>query len=80
MAVDMQTMIELPDPILSKSEQMARSQGVSLQEFIVQALEEKVLLEPEPSPHPQRVELPLIRSKNPGKLDLTDFDFDDLLT
>jgi len=76
----MQTTIELPDSVFSKSEQLALNKGVSLQEFIVQAVEEKVLLEPEPALHPRRVQLPLIHSKNPGKLDLTNFDFDDLLT
>jgi len=75
----MQTMIELSDSVFSRTEEVARKRGLSLQDFIARTVEEKVRLEPEVPPQPRYIELPLIHTKNPGKLDLANFDFDDLL-
>ena len=74
----MRTTIDLPESDYRKGEKVARRQGVTIEEFIVRALERELKAEP-PAFHPKRVILPLIPSKEPGTLDLRDFNFDDLL-
>jgi len=77
----MQTMVNLPDSLYKKSEAVAASRGTTGEELILQAVAKEL----EGSPHSAsgdngfRVELPIIRSKQPGTLDLSGFDFDDLL-
>ena len=75
----MRTTIELPDPVYRKGEQIARTQGVTLEEFIVRAFERELKGEPDLFPQARRVTLPLVPSNEPGTLDLKDFNFDDLL-
>jgi len=80
----MQTTVELPDALYRKSEALAASRGSSVEQLIIEAVAKEVrgALEPDDSsPAGDReVELPLIPSKQPGTLDLSGFDFDDLLT
>lgn len=75
----MRTTIELPDSIYRKAEKIARKQGVTIEEFIVRAFERELRAEPDTPSRPKRVTLPLLPSKEPGALDLRDFNFDDLL-
>jgi hypothetical protein len=75
----MRTTIELPDSIYRKAEKIARTQGVTIEEFIVRAFERELRAEPDTPSGPKRVTLPLLPSKEPGALDLRDFNFDDLL-
>jgi len=75
----MRTTIELPESDYRKGEKVARRQGFTIEEFIVRAFERELRAEPLPPSHPKRVTLPLIPSKEPGTLDLGDFNFDDLL-
>jgi hypothetical protein len=75
----MRTTIELPDSIYRKAEKLARTQGVTIEEFIVRAFERELRAEPDMPSRPKRVSLPLLPSKEPGALDLRDFNFDDLL-
>lgn len=75
----MRTIIELPESVYRKGEKVARTQGVTIEEFIVRAFERELTAEPDISSHSKRVTLPLIPSKEPGALDLRDFNFDDLL-
>ncbi|HTV03920.1 MAG TPA: hypothetical protein VME86_01030 [Acidobacteriaceae bacterium] len=75
----MRTTIELPESIYRKGEKVARSKGVTVEEFIIQAFERELKAAPDAHPHSKRVTLPLIPSKEPGTLDLKDFNFDDLL-
>lgn len=79
----MQTTVNLPDSLYKQSEALAASRGATVEQFIVEAVAKEV----------QRnlgsgaagicgdgeVELPIIRSSRPGRLDLSGFDFDDLL-
>jgi hypothetical protein len=78
-AVAVRTTIELPDFVYRKGEKVARTQGITIEEFIVRAFERELKNEPETSSHSKRVTLPLVPSKEPGTLDLKDFNFDDLL-
>jgi hypothetical protein len=75
----MQTTVELSESILRRTEQAARSRGVSVDALISEVLERELAGETRPVSAPHRVSLPIIHSKNPGTLDLSNFDFDDLL-
>jgi hypothetical protein len=75
----MKTTIELPDSLYRKGEEVASTQGVTIEEFIIRAFERELRNEPETPSHSNRVRLPLVASKEPGTLDLKDFNFDDLL-
>lgn len=76
----MRTTIELPESVYRKGEKIARTQGVSIEEFIVRAFERELRAEPDLPSRSHRVTPPLIPSKEPGTLDLRDFNFDDLLS
>ena len=79
----MQTVVNLPDSLYRKSESIAASRGVSVEQVIVEAIAKEVEgdLRSDVSCANTRheVELPVIRSQRPGTLDLSRFDFDDLL-
>ena len=75
----MQTTIDLPDSVYRKGDKVARTQGVTIEEFIIRTFERELKNEPETPSHSKRVTLPLVLSKEPGTLDLKDFNFDDLL-
>ncbi len=76
----MQTTIDIPDTLYRQGEQVAHGQGISLEEFIVQSVSKQIVIEQHARPKAAHyVKLPLIESDQPGTLDLSNFDFDDLL-
>jgi len=79
----MQTTVNLPDSLYQKSEALAASRGATVEQFIVEAVEKEVKGNLEASASGscggRDGELPVIRSTRPGTLDLSNFDFDDLL-
>jgi hypothetical protein len=79
----MQTTVNLPDSLYEKSEALAASRGATVEQFIVEAVAKEVqgnLGSGSAGIFGDReVELPIIRSRRPGTLDLSRFDFDDLL-
>ena len=79
----MQTVVNLPDYLYQKSEALAASRGGTVEELIVEAVAKEVQRKLESGvsgPYGDgEVELPVIRSRRPGSLDLSRFDFDDLL-
>jgi len=76
----MQTTVNLPDSLYRKSEQWAASRGATVEQFIVEAVTKEVQSGlGTGSCGDREVELPVIRSRRPGTLDLSEFDFDDLL-
>ena len=79
----MYTTVDLPDAFYKKSEALAASRGATVEQFIIEAVAKQVQGIPEPAcsnlSGGRDVELPLIPSKQPGTLDLSHFDFDDLL-
>ena len=79
----MQTTVNLPDSLYQKSEALATSRGATVEQFIVEAVKKEVQgnlgSETSGSYGDHDVELPVIRSRRPGTLDLSNFDFDDLL-
>ena len=79
----MQTTVDLPDSLYKKSQALATSRGATVEQLIVEAVAKEVqgnLGSSAPETYGDReVELPVIRSRRPGTLDLSRFDFDDLL-
>ena len=79
----MQTTVNLPDPLYQETEALAASRGATVEQFIVEAVAKEVqgnLASGASGSYGDReVELPVIRSTRPGTLDLSHFDFDDLL-
>ena len=75
----MRKTIELPDSVYRQSERIARQKGYSVEQFVVHALERALEAEPTMPRSSSPLKFPLISSSRPGTLDLTTFDFDDLL-
>ena len=76
----MRTTIDMPDALYRKTKAIAALRGVSMKDVITSAVEREVAAVPAPKKaKPHYVKLPIIRSWKGPKLDLTDFDFDELL-
>jgi hypothetical protein len=79
----MQTTVDLPDSLYQKSECLAASRGATVEQFIIEAVAKEVqdsVGSGTRGPNGDReIELPVVPSKRPGTLDLSHFDFDDLL-
>jgi hypothetical protein len=74
----MRTTIDLPDTLFRKTKATAALRGSTMKDLIVRAVEREVE-NPGPTGTRHRVKLPLLHLKSGRKLDLTNFDFDDLL-
>jgi hypothetical protein len=78
-----QTTVNLPDSLYQKSEAVAASRGATVERFIVEAVkrefQENLGAAATGSFGDRDVELPVIRSRRAGALDLANFDFDDML-
>ena len=73
----MRTTVDLPDPLFRQVKSAAALRGSSLREYIREALQQAVS---GARTVPRRtVRLPLVRSKRPGALRLTNADIEDLL-
>lgn len=76
----MRTTIDLPDALFRRTKATAAIRGLSMKDLIAGAIEREVNAKRVPSPAPPaRVELPLMHLRTRRKLDLSKFDFDDLL-
>ena len=75
----MRTTIELPESVYRRSLLAAQEKGFSVEQFIASVLEREFEHDTAASAALKPVSLPLIRSSKPGSLDLSQFDFDDLL-
>ena len=75
----MQTTIQLPESVYRQGERIAQVKGISVDELIVEILERELASAPQNTGVRRRVHLPLISSSEPGSLNLSEFDFDDLL-
>lgn len=74
----MRTTVDLPDPLFRRTKAVAALRGSSMKDLIVHAVEREVAASTAAS-KPGRVELPIVKSWKGRKLDLTGFDFDELL-
>ena len=73
----MRTTVDLPDPLFRELKSVAAQRGTSLKELIQKAVE--VEIRQEWRPQGRRVKFPLTTSKEPGVLNLTNAEIDDLL-
>ena len=73
----MRTTIDMPDALYRKTKAVAALRGVKMKDIIVKAVEAEV--NQLPAKPGKRVKLPLIRDWKGPKLDLSNFDFDELL-
>ena len=76
----MRTTIDMPDALYRKTKAIAALRGSSMKDVIIRAVEREVTSTPKEKPKRGRIDLPLIKTWHGKKLDLTNFDFDDLLT
>jgi len=74
----MRTTIEIPDDLFRKTKATAAMRGSTLKDLIVRAIEREVAQQGSRSKSAPRVKLP-VHLKSGRKLDLSNFDFDDLL-
>lgn len=74
----MRTTIDMPDALFRKTKAVAALRGSSMKELIIHAVEREVTAVA-PSGKRRRIKLPIIQSPSGRKVDLTNFDFDDLL-
>jgi len=74
----MRTTIDLPDTLFRKTKATAALRGTTMKELVVRAIEREVVGLGSSKRTSARVKLPL-RLKSGRKLDLANFDFDDLL-
>jgi hypothetical protein len=75
----MRTTIDMPDALYRRTKAVAALRGSSLKDLIIRAIEKEVLGPSRVSERKTRLKLPHIRLSEGRKLDLTGFDFDDLL-
>ena len=74
----MRTTVDLPDPLFRQMKATAALRGISIKDFVSVAVESEITREE--STEEYSVKLPLIRSKRPGTLHLTNAEIEDLLT
>jgi hypothetical protein len=75
----MRTTIEIPDALFRRTKSLAAARGITLKQLIVTAVEREV--EPvRPTAGKKRRPLPVIHLEPGRTLDLTTFNFDDLLS
>jgi hypothetical protein len=78
--VFMRTTIDLPDALFRRTKATAALRGSTMKELIVRAVEREIAQQGSSKKAPaRRVKLPLLHLKGGRKLDLSNFDFDDLL-
>ena len=74
----MRTTVDLPDPLFRQMKAHAALLGISIKNFITTAIESQIATTE--SGDDYSVDLPLIHSKKPGTLHLTNAEIEDLLT
>ena len=73
----MRTTIDLPDDLFRQAKSKAALRGETLKEFVQSAVEKEISTEL--PPYSFRVKLPLIKSKKPKSLSLTNAEIENLL-
>ena len=66
----MRTTIDLPDSLFRKAKATASLKGLTLKQFVTQAVEREISSSNIPI-KPKRVSLPLVPSRRPGSIDLS---------
>lgn len=74
----MRTTVDIPDPVYRQLKARAALQGCSVRELILRGVEAE-LSDMNPEQKGRRIQLPLIESKKPGWLKLTNKKIDEIL-
>jgi hypothetical protein len=74
----MRTTVDLPDELFRELKTLAVQRGISLKELLRTAVQHELAQAQEPA-EAGRVRFPVLSSKEPGKLQLTNADIEDLL-
>ena len=74
----MRTTVDLPDPLFRQVKSVAALRGSTLKEFIQDALRQAIITGGRRGRR-HKIRLPVIRSKHPGGLHLTNADIEDHL-
>jgi hypothetical protein len=77
--VFMRTTIEIPDDLFRRAKATAAMRGSSMKALVIRALEREFANQPVSKKRPT-TKLPVMPWKGKKKLDLTNFNFDDLLS
>jgi hypothetical protein len=72
----MRTTVDLPDPVFRRLKAAAALRGLSLKEMVLRAVENELQAN---QAKKRKVKFPLIRSKEPGALSLTNSQIDEIL-
>jgi hypothetical protein len=75
----MRTTIDMPDALYRKTKAAAALRGSSVKDLIIRAVETEIEAKVPESSRLRRVKLPIIRAWKGPKLDLSNFNFDELL-
>ncbi|MBV6431016.1 MAG: hypothetical protein IANPNBLG_01138 [Bryobacteraceae bacterium] len=76
----MRTTIDLPDQLFRQAKATAALRGTTLKNLVVAAIEREIVAGgPEAGGRRRRMRLPLVRLGGGRRLDLSEFNFDDLL-
>ncbi len=76
----MRTTIDMPDDLFRRTKATAAARGVTLKQIIVNAVEHEINQPAKAAKSRRPLKLPLIHLEPGRTLDLTNFDFDDLLS
>ena len=77
--MNMRTTIDLPDALFRKMKATAAARAISMKELLITAVDREINV-PTVSGKKRRSPFPLIHLEHTKVLDLSNFDFDDLLT
>jgi hypothetical protein len=76
----MRTTVDLPDSVFRETKALAAMRGITMKQFILEAIEQAKNVPP-PAPKPGKLrKFPSFHLRSGRKLSLRNFDFDDLLT
>lgn len=75
----MRTTIQIPDPLFREMKTLAAMRGITMKQFIVNAIEQAKTPLPAKSSEGEPPRFPSFHLRSRQKLDLSGFDFDDLL-
>ena len=76
----MRTTIDLDDEVFRELKALAALKGVSMKEIILKAVQDELANANRADVVRDRVQYPILESKEPGALHLTNAEIDDLLT
>ncbi len=75
----MRTTLDLPDSIFRQLKSLAAKRGTTLKQVLRSAVEKEIVAATARTEQ-RRIKIPILKSKEPGSLNLTNAEIEDLLT